>query len=205
MNAADECLAHRHHKLSGIWGSLSEDILRYLTKSPANLALGDNFKSRLSAFLTPELLCVFLYRVAHCLYVNGWRRLAVLVTRLNFLVHKVSITPQSCIGPGLRLPHPAAVTFHGRAGRGLTLYSLAICCPRDPFLDGPVEAGPRLGDRVAVGAHAVLLGPISVGDDTKIAFSIRLDRDTPPGVLVISKSLRLTQRPTAVADVVRST
>lgn len=195
--ATNECFAHRHHKLSGVRMNLSEDILRYLTKSPENQAAGDTLKTRLSAFLTPELVCLLLYRMAHYFYVNEWRWLAQWSSRLNFLLHKVSITPQSCIGPGCRLPHPANVTFHGRAGCGLTLYSLAICCPRDPPLAGPVENGPRLGDRVTVGGHSVVIGPVSVEDDTKIAFSVGLDRDAPSGTLVVSKALRLARRPLA--------
>jgi len=198
------CLAYRHHELSGIRASISEDILRYLTKSPENLAAGDTFKQRLSAFLTPELLCLFLYRVAHLLWVNQWHRLAALVSRFNLLVHKVNITSQSCIGPGCRLPHPAGVTFHGRAGRGLTLFSLAVCCTSENCLEGPVEAGPRLGDRVTVGGHSVLMGPISVGDDSKISFSVRLQSDAPPGVVVICKSLPQIRRPVTTGDTVRS-
>lgn len=205
MNALPtECLEQAHQQLAAVWTGLSADILRYLTKSPENEALGDNLKTRLSAFLTPELLCLFLYRIAHYLYVNGWGRAALFVTRLNFLFHKVSITPQSCIAPGCRLSHPAGVTFHGRAGPGLTLYSLAICGSRH-CVDGPVETGPRLGARVTVGAHAVLLGPITVGDDTKIAFSVRLDRDVAARALVICKSLRQARRPTAATDAAPAT
>ncbi len=187
-----QCIAYGHYNLATIWSSLSEDILRYLNKSPENQAAGDKFKTRLGAFLTPQLLCLFLHRLAHYLFLKGWCRLAVVVSRLNLLVHKVSIPPQSCIGPGCFLPHPAGVTFCGTAGRGLTLYSLAVCCPVEGSLGGPMESAPRLGDRVTVGAHAVLLGRITVGDDTKVAFSLRLDRDAPPGVLVISKALRVT-------------
>ena len=202
--ASSECLAHGHHTLSGLRDNVSEDILRYLNRSPEDQARGDNFRTRLSAFLTPELLCLFLYRMAHFLHVTGWGRLAAGVTRFNFLLHKVSITPSSCIGPGCRLSHPAGVMFHGRAGRELTLFSLAVCCPQEPSIRHVAETGPCLGDRVTVGAHAVLLGPITVGSDTKIAFSVRLDHDTPPGVLVVCKSLRQVQRPLFAVPVARS-
>ncbi len=199
MTLPGKCALYEHHRFTSIARMLSADIRRYLTKSPANAALGDSLRKRVGAFLTPELLCVFLYRVAHCLYVRGWKRAAGAVTRLNFQLHRARITPQSCIGPGLRLPHPAGVTFHGAAGAWLTLYSLAVCCSWENSLDGPAESGPRLGDRVAVGAHAVLLGPISVGDDVKIAFSVRLDRDSPSNCMVICRSLRQTRRSLAPA------
>ena len=191
MNAAyASCRADRHHKLSGIWTNVSEDILRYLTKSPENLAAGDHFKQRLSALLTPELLCLFIHRLAHYLWVNRWCRLAVLVSRFNFLVHKVNITSQSCIGPGCRLPHPAGVTFHGTAGRNLTLFQLAVCCSLEDRWEGSAEKGPQLGNDVTVGAHSALMGPIAVGDNSKIAFSVPLERDVPPRVLVTCNSSR---------------
>jgi serine O-acetyltransferase len=204
MALSAQCLAYGHHKLSGVRRCLSEDVVRYLTKSPENLAGGDDFKHRLSAFLTPELLCLSLYRASHYLWAKRWRRLAILVSRFNFLMHKVSITPQSCIGPGCRMSHPAGVTFHGRAGRGLTLFSLAVCCSREDCWGGSIDAGPRLGDRVTIGAHAVLLGPIIVGDDAKIAFSVRLDRDSPAGVLVVCASLRQTRCHVAAGEVAPS-
>jgi serine O-acetyltransferase len=190
MKPFSDCLARRHNRLSSLRTSVSEDIQRYLTKSAHDLARGDSFKTRLSACLTPEVFPVVLYRVAHYFYAGGWRRLATAVTRINSYLHKINISPQSCIGPGFRLPHPAGVTFHGRAGRGLTVYSLAICCAHAAGWHATVETGPLFGDYVTVGAHAVVLGGITVGDSTRIAYSARLDCDAPPDVLVASKFSR---------------
>jgi serine O-acetyltransferase len=190
MKACNQCLARRHHRLSSLRGAVSQDIQRYLTKSPHDLARGDTFKTRLSACLTPEVFPVVLHRVAHYFYAAGWRRLATAVTRINSYLHKVNISPQSCIGPGFRLPHPAGVTFHGQAGRGLTVYSLAICCAQTAGWHGSLETGPLFGDYVTVGAHAVVLGRITVGDRTRIAYSARLDCDAPSDVLVASKFSR---------------
>lgn len=192
--ASADCLARGHHRLAGVWSNLSEDLARYLTKSPANLAQGDTLKSRVSAFLTPDLLCLLFYRTSHYLYVKNWRRLASGISFLNSIVHRVTITPQSCIAAGCRLPHPSNVTFHGRAGAGLTLYSLAICCPREPVLDVPVTLGPNLGNRVTVGAHAVVMGAIHLADNSKVAFTVWIDRDVPAGSLVVSAALRQTMR-----------
>lgn len=162
--------------------------------SPESAALEITLKRKVSSFLRPEIQSLFIHRLAHYLYVNGWCRLAVLLTRINFTLHKINITPQSCIGPRCRLPHPPGVMFHGRSGSDLTLYSLAICTTREDCLEGPVESGPLLGNNVLLGAHAVLMGPLSVGDETKIAFAVRLDKDVPAGVIVSSKVVRLTYR-----------
>jgi serine O-acetyltransferase len=194
MRLSAECLARKHDRFSTLRSNVSEDIARFLTKSSHDLARGDTWKTRWSAFLTPEVFPVFWYRVAHYLNVTGWPRLAIFVTRINSLLHKVYITPQSCIGPGFRLPHPAGVTFHGKAGRGLTIYSLGICCAGTDEWGGPRETGPALGEYVTIGAHAVVQGNVAVGDSTIVAYAARLDRDAPGGILVSSGSLRASIR-----------
>jgi len=190
----DRCRALGHHQLLFLRSSLSQDLQRYLNKSPMNRAAGDSLHTRLSSFLTPDLMSVFFYRLAHWLYANDHFVLAVLMTRLNFLVHKVSIGPQSCIGPGFRLPHPACVVFGGTAGKGLTLYALSICGTLEGSSEGPLESCPTLGDGVTLAAGAVVLGPVRIGDETKVAFHTRLDRDAPAGVLVVSRKRRLFNR-----------
>lgn len=194
MAITDVCRARAHHKLSTIWSSLSVDIQRVLNKSPENIAVGDTFKSRFGAFCTPGVMCLFLYRVAHYLSVKGWSMPAATVTRINFLLHKVNIPPHSCIGAGCHLPHPAGVTFCGMAGEGLTLYALAVCCGDETTLDAPLTAAPRLGRNVTVGGHAVVIGAITVGHNTNVAFGVRLDCHAPASVIVASKIIRSTIR-----------
>jgi serine acetyltransferase len=187
-------LEFRHHRLASLREVVAADIRRYLTKSPHDLARGESFKTRMSACLTPEVFPVVVHRMAHYLYATRRPRLAVCLARLNQVLNKVNITPQSCIGPGLRLPHPAGVTFHGRAGRGLTLYSMACCCPLPHKWDGPVEAGPSLGANVTLAGHAVVQGSAAIGDGTTVGYGIELDHDAPAGVLVSSQRMRVSIR-----------
>lgn len=200
MAVPNDCMMHQHSKLSSVFRALSGDIQRYLNKSPENQAAGDTFKHRVGAMLTPNLMSLFLYRISHFLHANGWDRLGICVQRLNLTIHRINIPMQSCIDSGCFIPHPAGVTFWGSAGSGLTLYSLAVCCPKQPGVEGPVALGPRLGNRVSVGAHAVLLGPITVGDDTRIAHSQRIDTDVPAGCIVVSKILFVSMRPQSASE-----
>jgi len=173
--------------------NVRRDVLRYLTKSTGDQARGDSFRTRLSAALTPEVFPVILHRVAHYFWTNGCYRMAEILTRANCYLHKVNISPDSCIGPGLRLPHPAGVTFQGKAGSGVTIYSLAICC-EETDVQRDRKSGPQLGDNVTVGAHAVVLGGVTVGSGTSVFYSIALDRDAPEAALVSSRSLKYTFR-----------
>lgn len=181
------CAAHFHHRLAGLRAALSSDVRAFLAKSPENVMLGDSLHERISAFFSPDVFSVFLYRLAHFFHARGWRRFAGVVAWQNSLLHKCCITPQSCIGPAFRLPHPAGIVFHGRAGRGLRLYSLSVCMPA-AGIGGPVENGPILGDHVSVGAHACLLGPISIPSDTTIAQKVRLDAGVPATGIVAGRT-----------------
>ncbi len=181
----------------GSWSTfrqeIAADIDRYLNKTP--FSQGGSGKQRLSAFLTPDCLGVALYRVSHLAWARGWTRSARLLSRLNFLIHKADLAPQSCIGGGFRLPHPAGVNFCGRAGGGLTLYSLATVSGPGGSPDAPLDLCPDLGDAVTVGGHAAVTGPVRVGSRATIAYTVVLDHDAPEQVLVVSRNLRGRIRP----------
>lgn len=194
-----ECSAWQHAHGRGLRAGIAADIQRFLNKSPENQAVGNTWKSRLGALLTPQLMALVLWRTAHLLHLRGWPRTAALLTQLNALVHRTHLGADSCIGPGAMLPHPAGVLFSGRAGPGLTLYSLCCCSPRSAHPEAPAADGPRLGAGVGVGAHAAVLGAVTVGDGTRIGFAVRLDHGVPPGARVLQRHLRPRFTPRAAS------
>jgi serine O-acetyltransferase len=191
LSAHSSCKTHGHHSWSGTWGNVKEDITRQLNWSPESQLLEKTAARQISAFFRPEIQALFIYRLSHFLCIRGWRRTAAVVARINLTLHKVRITPQSCIGPACRLPHPPGVYFHGAAGRELTLFSMAICGASESVIEGPLSMHPTLGNRVSLGATAVVSGPVSVGDDTKIPYTVNLTKDAPARMIVFSKRARL--------------
>jgi serine O-acetyltransferase len=193
------CSCRREDGWRPVWRALHDDVSRFLNKSPENQAVGDTLKSRTGALLTPQLLCLLWYRVAHRLHVAGWRRLARAVVRLNAFVHRVQLSADSCIGPGCLLPHPAGLVFVGHAGPQLTIYSMAVCCPDSAGPMAPADLGPHLGADVSVGVQAVLLGPLQVGDGARIGPCVKLVRDLPPQVMALARGWRPQLAPRAHA------
>jgi serine O-acetyltransferase len=116
---------------------------------------------------------------------------AQLFTVFNAFTHKISITPDSCIGPGCLVPHPVGVSFCGRAGSDLTLYSLAVCGTFESSLGGPLASAPRLGDRVTIGGRAAVLGPMRLGHDVR-TLAVRVVDDVPEGYSVTCRVVRPT-------------
>ncbi len=176
------CRDDGHGRWRSIFRCLKTDTMRYLTKSPENVAAGVTFKSVTSALLTNQLQCMVLYRLSHLLYLRGHRWSALLLSRLNYYIHKVSLPPETCLGAGCFIPHPVGVFFCASAGEGLTLYHLAVACAAAE--GGREHSGAWLGDRVVIGGRAVLLGPVRVGDDAKV-FAVHIRSDVPSGTLAV--------------------
>ena len=166
------------------------DVDRFLRESEPYRKSAAGRLARWSARATPQLLAVWLYRVSHLFHARGWESVARLLFQVNFLLHKLTIGPASCIGAGLYLPHPVGVIFHGRAGEDLTLFPQSGCLPALPAFDGPANLGPRLGDRVSVGVHSAVVGPINVGSDTHVGFLAILHEDAPAGSVILSHAIR---------------
>jgi serine O-acetyltransferase len=169
--------------------AIGEDIRRYQTQSADHRAAGDTVRTRISALLSPSVQCLILHRLSHWFWAAGWRRAARWLTYLNAYVLKAYITPDSEIGPGAFFPHPAGITFCGRAGPGLTVFSFAICCPQ-PSATWSADRGPRLGDHVRLGAHAVLVGSVRIGSHTQLGPASVVLADLPENSLVFSRILR---------------
>lgn len=185
-----QCAAWNHRDFATIWKHLSQDVDRFLHRALEDQSSAAAIRHRLSAYLKPQFSSLLLYRVSHFLSVRKWRRAAAIISYANAIVHRSRVTADSCIGPGCFMPHPAGLTFCGTAGRNLTMYALSVCCPTDISLDAAAANGPQLGNDVTVGGHAVVVGNVVIGDDTKIAPGIRVGRDTPAGMIVVSRLFR---------------
>jgi serine O-acetyltransferase len=139
-------------------------------------------------------MAVLLYRVSHLLHVRGWRGAARAIWWLNHLVHKTSLSPASCIGGGLFLPHPPGIRFHGRARNDLTLYSHALCAPDGARADDDLWATPMLGDGVTIGVHGAVLGAVCVGPGALVAPRTTVRSDLPARATAVSRALRVKVR-----------
>ena len=152
--------------------------------------------SLVSLLLTPAAACLILHRHAHWLVGRNLGVLARALAALNYFVNKAAICPGSRVGPGLFIPHPAGVVFHGHAGARLTLYHRAIVCPRTTHVDKTVVSAdcPRLGDDVTVGVYSVVTGRVSIGSRTFVgAYAVAVEDAPADTVLLDRHSLRVAK------------
>jgi serine O-acetyltransferase len=154
----------------GVWPALKQDIAQYARHSSEFMETQTSKARKIGILLTPGLMCTALHRVSHALWRRGFHSLARCGARINFLLHKAAINPASSIGPGLYLPHTAGVIFSGRAGERLTLFAQTIVTGNAFSLSWQEidMDSPQLGDGVTIGATAIVLGPVQIGNEARI-------------------------------------
>lgn len=130
--------------------------------------------------LYPGLHAVMWHRVAHGLYKIKLYFLARLISQIVKFFTGIEIHPGAKIGKGVFIDHGTGVVIGETAevGDNCTIY-------QNSTLGGTgKETGkrhPTLGPKVMVGAGAKVLGPIYVGEESKIAAGAVVLNDVQPG------------------------
>ena len=141
------------------------------------------------------------HRMAHALVRHGVPVLPAVCRRWAIAACGVDILPRADLGGGCIIAHGIGLVVGGRTviGEDCTLlHGVTLGEARFDELDCP-----RLGDRVTVGAGAIVLGGITIGDDALIGAGSVVVSDIPAGAVVAGVPARpLTPR--AVAPEVKS-
>jgi serine O-acetyltransferase len=139
----------------------------------------------------PGFKAVVRYRLARVLYVRGFDRVSWLFFARTHAVTGAELPPTAEIGPGLRIPHPAAIVVGNRAviGSNCTLLQGATLGER---LGNRAEHDyPTLSDSVTVGAGAKLLGRIRVHEGAMVGANSVVLSDVPPYATVVGVPARV--------------
>ena len=142
-----------------------------------------------------------LHRVAHVLHTR-WRvpLLPRLLQVLGRFWSGVEIHPGASIGQRLFIDHGTAVVIGATAeiGDDCVLFHNVTLGGTGRY-DG--KRHPTLGNNVYVGTGAILLGPIRVGDNSRVgANSFIIMRDVPPDCTVVGVPARIVKEHSARVD-----
>jgi serine O-acetyltransferase len=143
--------------------------------------------------LYPGLHALWLHRLAHALWRNGFTFLGRLVSNLSRWVTGIEIHPGAQIGPGFFIDHGMGTVIGETAeiGANVTLY-------HNVTLGGvsweKVKRHPTLEDHVVVGAGAQVLGPITIGAHSRIGANSVVVKDVPPNSVVVGIPGRVKSR-----------
>jgi serine O-acetyltransferase len=88
------------------------------------------------------------------------------------------------VGRRLVIEHQGAIVIHGDSVIGNDCHIRQGCTLGNKTLDLPFDA-PTLGDRVNVGAGAVILGKVTIGDGANIGANAVVLKDVPAGATAV--------------------
>lgn len=160
-----------------------EDIDAALVRDPAT-------NTRFEMFMTsPGLHAVWQHRVSHWIWKRKLRTLARVLSNLTRFWSGIEIHPGATIGRRVFIDHGMGVVigetavigddvlmYHGVTLGGRTLES--------------VKRHPTVGNNVAIGAGATLIGDITIGDNSIIGANTTVTRDLAPGSRVVGSPMR---------------
>ncbi|WP_424212633.1 serine O-acetyltransferase EpsC [Streptomyces sp. BI20] len=164
---------------------LREDIETVLAKDPAAT-------SRVEVLLYPHIHALWTHRVAHRLWLRGRKVAARALSMIARTLSGIEIHPGATIGRRFFIDHGSAVVIGEtvRIGDDVMLYHQVTLGSVGWWKDLRRPSGSRrhpvIGDRVVIGTGASVLGPVTVGDESRIgAHAIVLD-DLPARSRVVA-------------------
>jgi serine O-acetyltransferase len=169
-----------------LFKALREDIRTVFAKDPAA-------RSTLEViFCYPGLHALWFYRLAHFLWQHKLRFPGRLVSHIGRFLTGIEIHPGATIGRRFFIDHGAGVVIGETTeiGDDVLLYQGVV-------LGGTsLEKGkrhPTIGNNVVIGAGAIALGAITIGNGAKVGASSVVIKSAPPGATVVGIPGRIVE------------
>lgn len=157
---------------------MAEDLATALREDPAA-------RTKLEVALTyPGVHAIWAYRIAHLWWSHGAKLPARILSQAVRGVTGVEIHPGAVLGRRLFIDHGMGVVIGETAevGEDVTIFH-GTTLGGTSMSKG--KRHPTVGSRVVIGAGAKVLGPIEVGDDSRIGANAVVVKDVPEGAVAL--------------------
>lgn len=174
-------------RVNTMFDRLREDVRSVFDRDPA----ARNTFEVLTNY--PGLHALLFHRLAHWLWVVGFKWLARTVSTLARWLTGIEIHPGARIGRRFFIDHGMGVVIGETTviGDDVTLYQ-GVTLGGTSWNKG--KRHPTLGNGVVVGAGAKILGPFEVGEAAKIGSNSVVTKAVPPGATVVGIPGRVVVR-----------
>ncbi|MCM8759265.1 MAG: serine O-acetyltransferase [Candidatus Omnitrophica bacterium] len=163
---------------------IKEDIQTVFRKDPA----ARNIIEVLLCY--PGLHAVWLHRISHFFWTHGAKTFGRFISHLARFLTGIEIHPGAKIGRRFFIDHGMGVVIGetSEIGNDVLLYQGVV-------LGGTSlekkKRHPTIRDNVVIGAGAIILGAIEVGEGAKIGAGSVVIKDVPPGATVVGVPARV--------------
>jgi serine O-acetyltransferase len=143
-------------------------------------------KSILSIILTyPGVKAVFFHKIAHFFYVAGFDLIARIISQTTRFFTGIEIHPGAKIGKNLFIDHGMGVVIGETSdiGNNVTIYHAVTLGGISPSINSNEQRNekrhPTIGDDVVIGSGAQIIGPVKIGNTSRIAANAVVVNDVP--------------------------
>lgn len=167
-----------------IIGSAVADLRAIKERDPACISYVHGFLN-FKGFLACQT-----HRVAHKLWLNGRKNLALVLQNRVSEVFAVDIHPGTRIGRGIMLDHATGVVIGETAVIGNNVSILHnVTLGGTGKISG--DRHPKIGDGVLIGAGTCILGNVRIGDGAKIGAASVVLKEVPARTTAVGNPARL--------------
>ena len=174
-------------------------------------------KSILSIILTyPGVKAVFFHQISNFFYKAGFDLIARIISQTIRFFTGIEIHPGAKIGKNLFIDHGMGVVIGetSEIGDNVTIYHNVTLGGSSPSIDSERQRHekrhPTIGHDVVIGSGAQIIGPIKVGNNSRIAANAVVVKDVPENatrVGIPARAVKLENkgsfRPYGVDDTVK--
>ena len=174
-------------------------------------------KSILSIILTyPGVKAVFFHQISNFFYKAGFDLIARIISQTIRFFTGIEIHPGAKIGKNLFIDHGMGVVIGetSEIGDNVTIYHNVTLGGSSPSIDSERQRHekrhPTIGNDVVIGSGAQIIGPIKVGNNSRIAANAVVVKDVPENATMVGIPARAVKlenkgsfRPYGVDDKVK--
>ena len=174
-------------------------------------------KSTLSIILTyPGVKAVFFHQIANFFHLAGFDLIARIISQSTRFFTGIEIHPGAKIGKNLFIDHGMGVVIGetSEIGNNVTIYHAVTLGGISPSIDSERQRHekrhPTIGDDVVIGSGAQIIGPIKVGNGSRIAANAVVVNNVPDGATMVGVPAKIIKtgnkgkfRPYGVDDKVK--
>ncbi len=150
-------------------------------------------KNIFEVLMYQSLWAMFFHRVAHFLYAIHIPVLPRLISQISRLLTLIEIHPGAKIGKKFFIDH----------GNGVVIGETAIIGDNVTMYQGVTLGGtgkehgkrhPTIGSNVVIGAGAIILGAIHIGDNSRVGAGAVVTKSVPPDTTVVGNPSWIIRR-----------
>lgn len=172
----------------GLWAQIKEDFAQPVLNDPA-------LNSKIELFFNyPGVWALVNYRIAHALYVKGFKVIARALMGISQIITNMDIHPACTIGRRVFFDHAFGVVIGETAVVGDDVLIYQGVTLGGVSLERGIKRHPTIGNKTVIGSGAKILGDIKIGENCRIGSNSVVVKSIPDDSTAVGIPARIIEK-----------